>query len=589
MAFDACMLRAILWDIETRMPDAKIEKVLAPQNDEIDLLLHSGKKNMRLVFNVGPNAPRIGLSEVSKENPKSPPMLCMLLRKRLAGARLRRVEQLGFDRIAKFTFSCYDEMGFTVELSLIGEIMGKYANLILADGEGKIVTAMKLIDFSASSVRQVLPGLRYTVPDDTGRASPLVVDRDFFFERLAAFPVGRTVEKFITSTYSGIATQIAHELTYRAVGAIDVPLAELTDPERLYGVFSAWQQLMLAHNYTPTAAIDPDGKPKDYSYMDITYLQGTHEIRTFDTFSELFDFYFAERDRLERIHQRAHDLIRLVTNAMSRTEKKIALQRAALEDSERGEEYKRTGDLITANLYQLKRGMSEIDLVDYYDESCPTVHVTLDSRLSPTQNAQRFYKLYNKAKNAKRVLSERIVEWEEELRYLESVYDFLLRASCEQDMIDIRDELYRAGYASRMKGYAPQKVSKSKPIEYTTSGGYRLLVGRNNTQNDYLTFKVASKGDLWFHVKDMPGSHVILLCDGEEPSELDYTEAASVAAYHSKASGGSVSVDYTRVKNIKKPVGAKPGYVTYKSNYSALVTPSCDIGGMKKKEEKAHG
>ena len=583
MAFDACMLRAVLWDITTRMPDAKIEKVLAPQNDEIDLLLHSGRKNMRLVFNVGPNAPRIGLSESSKENPKTPPMLCMLLRKRLTGARIKRVEQIGFDRIARFTFSCYDEMGFTTELSLIGEIMGKYANLILTDSEDKIITAMKMIDFSASSVRQVLPGLRYTVPDDMGRRSPLVVDRDFFFESLAAFPEGRTFEKFITATYSGIATQIAHELTYRATGAIDTPLCDIADRERLYEVFLAWQTLLLNNDYSPTVAVDPSGKPKDYSYMDITYLQGSMTVSHHESFSALFDFYFAERDRLERIHQRASDLIRLVTNAISRTEKKIELQRQALLESEKGEDYKRIGDLITANLYQLKRGMGEISLVDYYDESCPTVRVTLDTRLSPPQNAQRYYKLYNKAKNAKLILSERIVEWEAELLYLETVHDFLLRATCEQDMIDIRDELYRSGYASRMKGYAPSKVSKSKPIEYTTSGGYRLLVGRNNTQNDYLTFKVASKGDLWFHVKDMPGSHVILVCDGEEPSELDYTEAASVAAYHSKATTAPVAVDYTRVKNIRKPTGAKPGFVTYKTNYTAFVTPTSKIG---RKEER---
>ncbi len=583
MAFDACMLRAILWDITTTMPDAKIEKVLAPQNDEIDLLLHSGRKNMRLVFNVGPNAPRIGLSEVAKENPKTPSMLCMLLRKRLSGARLKRVEQIGFDRIARFTFSCYDEMGFSVELSLIGEIMGKYANLILTDGEDKIVTAMKMIDFSASSVRQVLPGLRYTIPADTGKQSPLVIDRNFFFEKLASFPEGRTFEKFITSTYSGIATQIAHELTFRATGAVDVPIVEIVDREKLYEVFSSWQNLLLNHDYTPTVAVDSTGKPKDYSYMAITYLEGSATVSCRETFSELFDFYFAERDRLERIHQRASDLIRLVSGAKSRTEKKIELQRQALLESEKGEEYKRIGDLITANLYQLRRGMGEIELVDYYDENCPTVHITLDTRLSPAQNAQRYYKLYNKAKNAKIVLSERIVEWEEELVYLDSVYDFLLRASCEQDMIDIRDELYRSGYASRMKGYAPSKVSKSKPIEYITSGGYRLLVGRNNTQNDYLTFKVATKGDLWFHVKDMPGSHCVLLCDGEEPSEVDYTEAASVAAYHSKATSAPVAVDYTRVKNIRKPAGAKPGYVIYKTNYTAFVTPTCEIG---RKEEE---
>ncbi len=576
MAFDACMMRAVLSDVRTRLPDAKIEKVLSPFSDEIDLLLHGGGRSMRLVLNVGPNAPRIGLSRLAKENPKTPSMLCMLLRKRLAGARIREISQIGFDRIARFTLSAYDEMGFPVELSLIVELMGKYANLVLVDDKEKIITAMKLIDFSASTVRQVLPGLTYIAPDDQGRRSPLVIDRDFFVNAYRDFPSMRTVEKFITSTYGGIATQVAHELCYRATGAIDTPLS-LTDADRLYEVFSAWQRLLLDEDYTPVALISPDGKPTDYCYMPLTYFGDGREVRVFDDFAALFDFYFAERDRLERIHQRAGDLLRIINNAISRTEKKLAIQRAALLESERAEEYKRAGDLITANLYLLKRGMTTISVVDYYDESCPTVEISLDGRLTPVANAQRMYKLYNKAKTAKAVLSERIVQWERDLLYLSSVQDFLMRAQTEQDLIDLRDELYRAGYASKMKGHQVQKQMRPRPMEQTTSGGYRVLIGRNNTENDMLTFKMASKGDLWFHVKDLPGSHVILLCDGDEPSERDYTEAAALAAYHSKATGDLVAVDYTRVKNIKKPPGSNPGFVTYKTNYTAYVKPMATI------------
>lgn len=571
MAFDACMMRAILTDIRTRLPDAKIEKVLSPVSDEIDLLLHGGGISMRLVLNVGPNAPRVGLTRIAKENPKTPSTLCMLLRKRLAGARIREIRQIGFDRIAEFVLSAYDEMGFSVTLSLIVEIMGKYANLILCDEGGKILTAMKLIDFSSSTVRQVLPGLTYVVPADQGKRSPLTVDRDFFYESWATFPSGRSVEKFITSTFGGIATQVAHELCFRATGGVDTPLLA-TSADALYPVFLSWQELLLSESYTPVALID-NGKPVEYCYMPLTYLGDRVEMRTFDSFADLFDFYFAERDRLERIHQRAGDLLRLIHNATARTEKKLALQRAALLESERAEEYKRAGDLITANLYLLKRGMTSISVVDYYDDACPTVELTLDGRLSPAANAQRMYKLYNKAKTAKQILTERIKEWEDELVYLASVQDFLLRASSEQDLLELRDELYRSGYASRMKGYRPEKQTRFKPIEATTSGGYRVLIGRNNTQNDQLTFKVAGKGDLWFHVKDLPGSHVILLCDGEEPSEKDYTEAASLAAYHSKATGDLVAVDYTRVKNVKKPTGAKPGFVIYKTNYTAFVHP----------------
>ncbi len=566
------MMRAVLSELRSEFPEGKIEKVLQPQNDEIDLLLHYGKSSRRLVLNVGPNAPRLQLSDISKENPLKAPMFCMLLRKYFLGAKIVGVEQLGFDRIAVFTVSCYDEMGFLTEKKIICEIMGKYANLIVTDAEYKILAAMKVIDFAASTVRQVLPGLKYQIPAKADRLSPLVIDREAFFEKLATFSPERTCEKFITSTYSGIATQIAHELTYRVTGGCDAPLLSV-DPERFYSVFREWQELLISESYTPTIAIDSSGKPIDYSYMDITYLGDGVSIRHFDRISDLFDVYFAERDRLEKIHQRGHDLVTLLNNAVARTERKLSIQRESLLASERAEEYRRQGDLITSNIYRLKRGMTSFEAIDYYDEACPTVKIELDSRLSPADNAQRFYKLYNKAKVAKDVLTEQIAIWEAELLYLDSVRAFLSRAETEDDILEIRDELYRSGYASKLRGYRPPKKIKARPIELVTTDGMRLLIGRNNVQNDYLTFKLASKDDIWFHTKDIPGSHVILVTDGKEPSDRDYTEAASIAAYYSKATGDLVAVDYTRVRNIKKPSGAKPGFVIYKTNYTAYVKP----------------
>ncbi|MBP3402200.1 MAG: NFACT family protein [Clostridia bacterium] len=575
MAFDACMMRAVLTEFRREFPEAKIEKVLQPRNDEIDMLIHYGKKSRRLVFNVGPNAPRLQLSDKQKENPLKAPMFCMLLRKYFTGARITSVEQPGFDRIAEFRVGCYDEMGFATEKKIVCEIMGKYANLIILDKDSKILAALKIIDFAASTVRQVLPGLKYQIPAKQEKLSPLEIDESLFFEKLAEFSPERTVEKFITSTYSGIATQIAHELTYRATGNLDVPICNV-DKDRLYRIFREWQELLINENYTPTLILDNSGKPLDYSYMDITYYGEGMEKRQFETTAELLDTYFEEKDRLEHIHQRARDLLTLLSNAEARTERKLGIQRQALIDSERGEEYKKYGDLITANLYRLERGMQSFSAVDYYDENCPEIEIELDSRLSPSQNAQRMYKLYNKCKTAKQVLTEQVAIWERELHYLESVREFLSKAECEQDVLEIRDELYRSGYASKLRGYTPPKKLVSTPHKFRTSGGYELLVGRNNLQNDNLTFKTASKGDLWFHTKDIPGSHVIMLCDGEEPSERDYTEAASVAARYSKATGDLVAVDYTRVKNIKKPGGSKPGFVTYKTNFTAFVRPATD-------------
>jgi predicted ribosome quality control (RQC) complex YloA/Tae2 family protein len=577
MAFDACMMRAVLSEFSREFPEAKIEKILQPANDEIDFVIHHGRSSSRLLFNVGPNAPRLQLTSVVKENPLKAPMFCMLLRKKLLGARIISVEQPGFDRIAIFTLAGYDEMGFMTEMKVVCEIMGKYANFILLDKDEKIVSALKMIDFSASTVRQILPGLKYTRPSMQDKLDPKVKDRTVFFERLGAFSPEKSVEKFITSTYSGIATQIAHEIAYRVTGQVDTPIS-LVDKEKLCDVFEAWQDILINETYTPTAAIDKSGKPIDYSYMPITYLGDFVTVKTFDSFKDLFDLYFAERDRLEKIHQRAHDVKTLLANAKARTEKKLSIQREALMDSEKGDLYKRSGDLITANIYKIKRGDDKLVTVDYYDDNCPEVTVPLDTRLSPAANAQRMYKLYNKCKTAKAVLTEQIKLWEDELVYIDSVQAFLDSCETEQDISDIRDELFKSGYASRMRGYAPPKISRSKPIKMQTTDGMTVYIGKNNLQNDRLTTKDAAKDDIWFHAKDIPGSHVILVTDGREPTDRDYTEAASLAAGYSKATADLVAVDYTRVKNIKKPAGSKPGFVTYKTNYTAFVRPIKTIG-----------
>ena len=570
MAFDACMMRCVLWEFSNEFPEAKIEKVLQPQNDEVAFVVHYGKSSRRLVFNVGPNAPRLQLSDITKENPPQAPMFCMLLRKHLLGAKIVGVSQPGFDRIADFTIQAYDEMGYQTTKHVICEIMGKYANLILLDSEYKIISALKVIDFASSSVRQVLPGLKYQIPDMTPKIIPMNATRADFDSALSSFDSAKTAEKFITGTYSGIATQIAREIVYRTAGQLDVPIAEI-DTEALYRTIAEWQSRLINHAYRPTMATDKNGKPTDYSYMEIGYLGEAVSYREFDSFSGMMDAYFAERDRLERIHQRAHDIITLINNAEARTHRKLAIQREALLSAEHAEEHKRRGELITANLYRLERGATSFETIDYYDESAPTVTIELDGRLSPSANAQRCFKLYNKAKTAKLVLTEQIALWESELDYLATVRAFLERSECEDDLAEIRDELYNSGYASRMKGYKSPRKIKSSPYTFKTSGGFTLMVGKNNIQNDKLTFKTASKDDLWFHTKDIPGSHVILITEGEEPGDIDYTEACQVAAYYSQAKGDNVAVDYTRVRNIKKPQGAKPGFVIYKTNYTAYV------------------
>ena len=498
----------------------------------------------------------------------------MLLRKHLAGARMVGASQLGYERCARLTFAGYDEMGYAATKYLIAEVMGKYSNLMLLDASDKILAVLRPVDFTTSRVRQVLPGMTYELPPPQDKLQPIGADRAEMLARFAAFGGERSVERFLTSTYLGTASQVAREIAYLATGRDDALCAD-TDPERLWKCFSEWFSDLEAGRTVPTLVLDPSGAPRDFAYAPMTYWGEGYRLEHPASYAELFDRFFAERDRVERIRQRASDLLRLLQNAESRLTRKLEAQTAELADTERGEEYRRNGELLISSLYMLRRGESAAFVPDYNQDPPETVRVELDPRRSPAENAERYFKLYRKAKNAREVLGEQIERSRGELAYLASVASFLERAESEQDLTDLRDELYHAGYASRMKNYSPQNKRKpSKPIEAVTPGGYRLLIGRNNLQNDHLTFRVAEKGDLWFHAKGVPGSHVLLLCDGEEPSAEDYTFAASLAAGYSQASSGQqVPVDYTRVKNVRKPSGARPGYVIYKTNYSAYVTP----------------
>ena len=471
--------------------------------------------------------------------------------------------------MACFTFLGYDEMGFSTEKKVYTELMGRYSNLVLTDGASKIIAVAKPIDFSDSDVRQLLPGIAYTFPPSLSKKKPLETSKEEFFSLLQAASKDEAAWRFLINAYGGTATVVAKEIVFRAFSKTDILLREC-DGGLLWNAFYEWFDALRELRLSPTIHRDQSGTPIAYGYLPYGHL-AEKTCEAVSSLGELFDQYFGEKDRVERIRSRAADLVRLVTHTEAKLQKKLALQKEELACSQKGEEFREAGDLITANIYMLKRGMTSFDAIDYTQDPPVSVKVELDARLSPSQNAQRAYKLYTKAKKAQEVLAEQLEITEKELAYIESVAAFLGRAETEADLQDIRDELYRAGYASRMKKYIPQKQTKVRPMEFTTSGGYRVLCGRNNLQNELLTFKTAAKDDLWFHAKGVPGSHVILVCGGEEPSEKDYTEAAEIAARYSAATADLVAVDYTRVKNVKKPPAAKPGYVTYKTNYTAYV------------------
>lgn len=572
MAFDAGMVSAIVHELNETIPDARVEKVTQPEKDEIVLLLHAGRKNLRLVLSSGSNNPHFNITSVVKENPIVAPMFCMLLRKHLTGARVTSVTQLGFERAVEFGFDCFDEMGFRTMKYLVTETMGKYSNVILLNAEKKVVSALKIIDLAASSVRQILPGFPYELPPTQRKLCPLTASEADFKSALSA-SADMPADKFIAANFYGLAAITSREIALRAAGSSDRLISEC-DPDALWKSFESVRNIINENKSEPYLVSEISGRPVEYLFFEPREYGADYNVQKVESFGVLLDEYFGRRDKAERIKQRTSDIFRLLTNAEQRLTKKIALQKQDLAACADKDRYKLWGDLITANIWRLSRGEEKVELENYYSDDCAPITVTLDKRLSPQANAQRCYKKYNKSKTAEVELAKQIKIAESELGYIYTVFDSLSRAESESDILEIRDELYRSGYASRMKNYSAKKLQAPKFMEFQTTDGKKLLVGKNNHQNDQLTTKIASKLDYWFHIKNQPGSHVILFCDGEEPTDRDFTEAAVVAAYYSKASDGqNVPVDYTLVKNVRKPGGSKPGFVTYQTNYTAYVTP----------------
>ena len=579
MAFDAGMLACMTHEILSESRGARVEKVYQPDKDEIHIQIRSLHGGKRLLINAGSNNPRIGFTEIAKENPQNPPMFCVLLRKRLQGAKLADIEQLGFERAIMLSFDTRDEMGFDTKCYLVAELMGKYSNLIFLDAEKRIVSALKTVDFTTSSLRQVLPGMLYELPPKQDKSNPLDSTREEFLALWDNAPADQRVDKFIISNFIGISSAVAREISYRACGDIDATLRSCTF-DALYGAFCGIIEQIKTNSYTPTTVFEGE-RAVEYAFCRLTHYTGL-ELRDFESPSVMLDAYFESRDREVRVKQRATDILKILTNSETRLQRKMDKQRSELADCREGEKYKKQGDLITSNIYAIERGMKRVELIDYeqYNEDDGTfakVTIELDSRLSPSANAQRMYKRYNKCKNAERELTVQIEKAERELAYIYSVFDALAHAENASDLVEIRDELYTSGYASKMKNYRPQKRKSTAHMTFKTTDGYTVLCGKNNIQNENITFNLAHKSDYWFHVKNKAGSHVVMLCNGEEPDAINFTEAAEIAAYYSSLQGGvSVPVDYTFAKNVKKIQGANPGLVIYHTNWTAYVTPSAE-------------
>lgn len=579
MPLDAVTLRAAVRELHGDLAGGRIEKVYQPDREEIVLAIRGKVGAKRLLISVSAAAPRMHLIAQTIENPASPPMFCMLLRKHIQGAKIVSVGQPSLERLAVIELDTADELGIPCKKYLNIELMGKYSNLILQGEDGRVIDAIRRVDGDISGKRQVLPGLFYRLPPaQEGKLDPLEVSGAGLAAALRTEAGEKGLDKWLLGHFLGLSPLLCRELAYRSTGETGKPVCQLSEPEReaVGRVFADFTDFIREGRGKPYLLTRREEQTVfDFSCLPVTQYGDLIAVTQEESFSALLSAYYEKKSRAERMNRRASDLIRTVTNARDRAQRKLAAQRQELLETAQRERHKRLGDLITANLYQLEKGMNRVRAVDYFDEACPEVEIDLDVRLTPQQNAQRYYKLYNKAKTAEAVLTIQVAQGERDVDYLESVLASIGEAECEQDLSQLREELRQTGVLSnKQQRNQRQKPARSRPYEYRTSDGFAVFAGKNNLQNDLLTMKTAFKSDVWFHTQKIHGSHVILVADGREPTDEAMTEAAMIAAYHSKARGSTlVPVDYTPVRYVKKPSGAKPGFVIYHVYQTAYVTP----------------
>ena len=578
MAFDAGMTAAVCAELSEFAVGSKIEKIYQPSADEIVLLCRGKGGGRKLLLSASASSARVCMTELSRENPKTPPMFCMQLRKHLTGAVLQAVRMYGFERVIELEFSAFDEMGFACKKFLHTEIMGKYSNLIFTEeknGEKRVLGALKPVDFTTSSKRQVLAGMVYELPPSQDKTNPLTENAGHFEAAVGSYPKERLAEKFILDTFQGISPLIAREIAYRA-GVLGKTLGEIERTDVLWHALKAFRERIGEKQFTSVMLCREKGEPFEYTFMPVGQYGGTVEAKVFPSFSAMFDAFFGTRERMAAMRSRMHDMETLLSGVKNKLARKIPQLKKELKECDEMDTFKLWGDLITASIYMLTRKAPFCEVTNYYSEELETVRIPLDNKLTPSQNAARYYKKYNKLKKARSILTEQIAKAAEELSYIESVEEAMTRVENEEDILGIRAELMHSGYIAKNGAAVKQKDKPEKGIRRcVTSLGREFFVGKNNMQNDYLTTKLAKRSDWWFHVKGSHGSHVIMVCDiGEDPDARDFTEAAAAAAYYSGLRDGeNVAVDYTEVRNVKKPAGSVPGKVVYYTNYTAYVDP----------------
>ncbi|MEE0944553.1 MAG: NFACT RNA binding domain-containing protein [Clostridia bacterium] len=576
MALDSIAVSALIKELNAALIDGRIDKIHQPERDELTVSVRTFSDSFKLVISASPSNARVHFTDTGKENPKTAPMFCMLLRKHIQGGKIISVSQPDFERIIDITVQTRNELGDIVLRHLIVELTGRNANIILTDENSRIIEAARHIDFTQSSVRQILPGLTYLSPPPQNKIPFLDSKRDF---DLSFDDITITAQSALMAEMSGISPIFAREVIYRVTNRTDTMASTLSidDKNQIITLLNHYRLKASNGEFSPVVITEKEtGRIIDFSPFDISQYESACEITSFSKMADAIECFYSTRASKERLKQRSADLLKLVNSNLERLSKKLIIQQKTLKDAENKEKYRRFGDLITSSLYMIKPGMTEAQVPDYFESDAPTVKIPLSPQLSPAENAQKYYKRYTKAKNAEIEVNKQLESTLTETEYLQSTLSFIENCTTLSDINAIRLELLQEGYIkSHTNNRKKQKESGSIPYHFISSDGFDIYVGKNNLQNDLLTLKFANNQDIWFHTKKIHGSHTVIKLglDKQVPKNT-LIEAAQLAAYYSKArESGQVPVDYTTIKNVKKPNGAKPGMVIYDNYNTIYATP----------------
>ncbi len=578
MAFDGITIANLVSDFKSTLLDGRLSKIAQPEPDELLLTVKNGSGTLRLCISASASLPLIYLTGENKPSPATAPNFCMLLRKHLQNGRIVEISQPGLERIVRFTVEHLDELGDLRRKQLIVEIMGKHSNIIFCDENDRIIDSIKHISGLVSSVREVLPGKSYFIPHTQDKLDPLTVSRSEFLDRVFSRPM--ECFKALYTSFTGLSPAISHEICHRAGGAADLVTAACSpdDREALWEAFSSMMADVRAGRFSPCIAFE-GGAPAEYAAVSLTSWPAD-SLKHFERISPLLEEYYTQKSQISRIRQRSADLRRIVSTALERNVRKYDLQQKQLKDTQKREQYRIYGELLNAYGYGAAPGARSLQAVNYYTGE--EVTIPLDPQLTAVENAKRYFEKYNKLKRTFEALSVLTKEVQDEILHLQSVSNSLDIARKEEDLVQIKEELIESGYIRRKGGTRKAKIT-SRPFHYISSDGFHMYVGKNNLQNEELTFQFASGNDWWFHAKGMPGSHVIVKSGGAPLPDRTFEEAARLAAHYSTGRDQEkVEVDYVEKKQVKKVAGAKPGFVIYHTNYSMLI--STDISGIQPAE-----